>query len=170
MMGNKFYTPTTQEEVVLYIMDNLRIWTSDTNPTTNEPFELRFNRNAPTALNSLLQIYNVVHFANGSVEYDFSPESFRIKSLDREDIESLGFVHDGERDYGGYRTCYILTINDSIGENRMGYSLTHLYTTNRVIINIHEGYYDGCIFDGNIKNKSELKKALIQVGVLNETN
>ena len=37
-MENKYYIPSTQEEVVLYIMDTLSIWTYEINPETNEPF------------------------------------------------------------------------------------------------------------------------------------
>jgi deoxyadenosine/deoxycytidine kinase len=47
-------------------------------------------------LNSLLQLSNTVYFSNGSVEYDFSPESFRIKCLDKEDIENFGFIFQKE--------------------------------------------------------------------------
>jgi len=87
-----------------------------------------------------------------------SKELIRVKYLDREDIESFGFNLDpsGERYYelGEYQ----LHVN-SVDMNEM-----KIYLSTITI------YSDsGVIFNGTIKNKSEFKKLLIQLGIYETT-
>jgi hypothetical protein len=73
----------------------------------------------------------------------------RVKHLDREDIEGCGFEELNEKDE------YRLKSNDAIWlEIKHGLVF---------IENLHER--DGNLFKGTIKNKSELKRILKQIGV-----
>lgn len=170
-MENNYYTPENQEEVIDYIMSERVIWLEDINPITNEPWEIRFNKNISTSLYGFLEFINKTtyetEYCNNVVEYDFLPSNFRIKILSKEDIESFGFMEDFERRYTGHRSCYNYIINESRDKDRLGYSLDHYFNDNRVVIMIHDGYYDEIIFHGTIKNISELKRILNQTKVPN---
>lgn len=76
-----------------------------------------------------------------------SNSDLRVKLLDKEDIESLGFTYLHE-------TSFLFN------------SRFHL-TLNETYINISDNLYNGTrvIFDGVIKSKSELQKLLIQLGI-----
>jgi hypothetical protein len=80
--------------------------------------------------------------------YD-KPDSFRVKYLDKEDIENLGF------NYGDYSKKLV---NGEIIE---------LYSSsdNRWTIHVIGDEYRDKIFDGTIKNKSELIKVLKMLGI-----
>lgn len=99
---------------------------------------------------------------------------FRVKHLDKEDIESFGFVYDNNFEPIPYREnynngiidhdSYMLEINTGV-ETHI-YFLTQ-YNDNEIWIQhdidcIIQGY----IFKGNIKNKSELKRILKQSGII----
>ena len=70
----------------------------------------------------------------------------RVKYLDKEDIESFGFTQTIEDQY--YKDDFELLIDDDL------------------FIQIIKD--DGFIFQGAIKNKSELEKLLKQLGITNE--
>lgn len=92
--------------------------------------------------------------------------SYFVKYLDQEDIESLGFVADKDRHWG-YRELYILG----------NYSIKVMLPSREIIIQTidkeKEPEYFGefiipklkTIFEGKIKNKSELIKLLKQLGI-----
>ncbi len=75
---------------------------------------------------------------------------FRVKCLDKEDIESLGFVLKA----GDTRLTY----------HYGGHAISHTPSSNKIDIY----YYDGSEFVNRItiKNKSELKKLLKQLNIL----
>lgn len=80
----------------------------------------------------------------------------RVKCLDREDIESLGFVckgKDEEFDYIGYNLNNGFQLQEW-GENR--YSIERYPTAEHKTIH----------FVGTIKNKSELKKLMKQLQII----
>lgn len=88
-----------------------------------------------------------------SVEY-FPLNYVRVKYLDKEDIESLGFSHIGslwfenkEKDFGIRKWK----------ENEIDIYSAFSYRS-------HDEHIK--VFSGNIKNKSELKRLLTQIGVL----
>ena len=88
-------------------------------------------------------------------DYDNIHKEFRVKHLDREDIESLGFITVAKtpQEYGGIaylRDDFILVHSEKAGE-----------------VSILEAKGDGTLFKfiGKIKNKSELKKVLKMIGV-----
>jgi hypothetical protein len=99
---------------------------------------------------------------------------YRVKYLDREDIESLGFEQISLNAYrkraddiihlvGGEGSYIILNMNISNGTTRKG----NFYIGLRA--NTGELHGDvkteRCLFSGTIKNKSELKRILKQIGI-----
>lgn len=91
-----------------------------------------------------------VSYING-VKIVSVPEVLKCKYLDREDIKSLGWEHDGKKSYTlncfdlGDRWCLIW------------------YPNNRRVEIYDEENENG--FLGTIKNKSELKKLMQQLGI-----
>lgn len=91
-------------------------------------------------------------FAEGrGVSYDgeIDGEEIRVKYLDSEDIESLGFVQITD-------DCYNLPIGNE--------ELRLLFKNNIFKIYLADKYSD-MLFQGTIKNKSELKRLLKQLGI-----
>ena len=83
---------------------------------------------------------------------------FRVKCLDSSDIESLGFKLDPIRSYINHRNCFSLLINELYG-----LSLDHIYNENKIILRGHKvDYPTKTLFEGSIRNLSELKKLLKQ--------
>lgn len=101
----------------------------------------------------------------------------KVKYLDREDIESLGFKKRLKDEWIGWRDYALDTVSGelpyflsaTIHEPRMDdiYKIyVHRYLDNdtRLNIRISEGESE-LVYKGKIKNKSELKKLLIQLGI-----
>jgi len=80
-----------------------------------------------------------------------SMSEYRVKHLDREDIESLGWISKSNINY--------YFINEGIIWN---YEL-HIYRDGKTITISNGGNRDR--FEGIIKNKSELKKLMLQLGI-----
>ena len=83
-------------------------------------------------------------------------ETLRVKYLDQADVESLGFEEDyddgkGSRWFRLYDTKYRLCLCEHTKHNIW-------------IVNDDEPSLDDTLFKGIIKNKSELKKVLNQIG------
>jgi hypothetical protein len=96
--------------------------------------------------------------------YDVSRSVVRVKYLDIKDIEELGFkhiytdhrpVHLGGSPYAWGFIRNIPTNNE--------YSILYNFDTN--ILKLQAAYVKGVLFNGFIKNKSELKKLLTQLGI-----
>ena len=95
-------------------------------------------------------LYNPFHMG-------ISEREFRVKHLDREDIESLGWVS-GES-YG--MSCYLRTDENGVAIID-GYQLDfHSWE----LVEIYQESTSDLKFSGTIKNKSELKKLLKQLGI-----
>lgn len=103
-----------------------------------------------------------------SYKHDAVPTEFRVKHLDREDIESLliplGFKHEES-----YSSTEIKMIRGSIWSKAVTISMY------KGVVSIKEFKFTGderspnnCwnVFAGKIKNKSELKRILTQTGVI----
>ena len=93
----------------------------------------------------------------------------RVKYLDKEDIESLGFEFNNEasREWvgneGSGKECFWY-----FSKNGVGRSWTIKWDKNRntlIFDMIHHMRSPKRIFEGRIKNKSELKRVLKQVGI-----
>lgn len=168
-MESKYYTPDTIEEVFEQLIYNKEIYIKGGDDDIFL-FKIRPNK-LPTDIFNFLEITNKV-VSNNKVEYDFSSDSFLIKYLDQQDIEDLGFKNitnvckDEENNIamsiklpstkhhgGGFR---ILTFNLDTKE---------LKIFNDRVDEASWTHY-GCLFQGIVNNKSELKKILQQVGIL----
>jgi hypothetical protein len=89
-------------------------------------------------------------------------QDLRVKYLDSEDIESLGFRKSPSRDFYGTEilvyTFDFIGTDDSFGNMKTCELNIDTYTN---IIRVED--YDWPLFMGKIKNKSELKKLLKQL-------
>jgi len=96
-------------------------------------------------------------FVKGEEYYTPDITTLRVKYLDREDIESLGFT---------FKEWWIREEHGSIYINNM-YGLTFFNGTKTISIwERLQGDSDGeTYFKGTIKNKSELKRVLKMIGV-----
>ena len=79
-------------------------------------------------------------------------ENIRVKYLDKEDIESLGWKHSGGKMLSGAMQYY------DINKCRLYYAEHH---PEYLSINVMETQ----VFRGRIKNKSELRKLMKQIGI-----
>ena len=124
---NKYYTPEIEEFHVGFEYESLGM-ISTVDGSNPKRWKKGYNKILPTNLEQLIR--------GGKI---------RVKYLDREDIESLGFKH----------------------ERLATYVYKH-YSLFRVGVgNIIEIQKDGeVIFYGKIKNKSELKRLLTQLNIL----
>ena len=93
------------------------------------------------------------------VYYDIPLNKIRVKHLDSSDIESLGFKLKVENKFG------ITFANRlySIVYSKMKFNHIEVF-----LIQPYINESDGLKFSGIIKNKSELKKLLIQLEIINE--
>jgi hypothetical protein len=137
-MENKYYTPTIEEFCVGFEYEELMDgkWWSPT-----------FNFSKDTTLRTF--------------ERKLGFNLIRVKYLDREDIESLGFVLESSEIYND-NCVYKYQVNTSIY-----YMLYYRLSDEKPSIQIEEIYvYPRCnesLFKGFIKNKSELKRLFKQL-------
>ncbi len=96
-------------------------------------------------------------------EREFKP--VRVKYLDREDIESLGFSNKKHKEIPNKFKYYLVDKNDVFCIS----PYWHMARERENLVRIYKGklhrYPYTEIFRGNIKNKSELKKILKQLGI-----
>lgn len=106
-------------------------------------------------------LFNQV-FEDTSVAYNFTEGKYRVKYLDKSDIESLGFKFDGMRskvpgNFGGTKDNLYLNYNP--------YNIDGYFTVNSKVRVWNNTIL---IFEGVIKNKSELIKLLKQLNIVDE--
>lgn len=147
-MENKYYTPEIEEFHI--------------------GFEYEFRH--PDYKNNGWIKYNTPQFNSEEedcVPLDMKSENFRVKYLDREDIESFGFKHHKTISQEFYKQKDIF-----IKPNVYGYMIWEVKCQYRPDTNwfrLQALFEDGewCnLFEAEIKNKSELKKLLKQSGIL----
>jgi hypothetical protein len=97
-----------------------------------------------------------------AVEDDLKDSLYRVKYLDKSDIESLGFKFDGMRskvpgNFGGTKDNLYLNYNP--------YNIDGYFTVNSKVRVWNNTIL---IFEGVIKNKSELIKLLKQLNIVDE--
>lgn len=87
---------------------------------------------------------------------ELAENKYRVKYLDREDIEELGFEYAGENSNNPNALYYF-------GKH----SIIHNKINNRCVITMWDENRpaDYAAFVGAIKNKSELKKLMVQLGI-----
>jgi hypothetical protein len=140
-MENKYYTPSIEEFHVGFL------------------FETYVDRFDEWKQNSVHNIYDFQSVFNGS----FNPRFIRVKYLNEQDIESLGFRQTQEIPHwfelkskiqpGSYRLIYTYL---EVGEEVL---------TGVSIIYFKGDYADPIVRGITIKNKSELKRLLAQLNI-----
>lgn len=115
------------------------------------------------------KIYDPEEHIDSYGEYTFKelfPSCVRVKYLDKEDIESLGF-----RKVKDYSACDVYQKHNE--NNNIWYELEYYNEdyNNELLIEKYElsgskDYSSTYIFQGTIKNKSELKKVLKMLNIL----
>lgn len=112
----------------------------------------------------------LIDFYEGYPDDSVADEVYRVKYLDKEDIESLGFIQEYIpncfKDDDNIEEGFVLNINE---DDRI---FIHLYDNHRMTIGKQHCYnqFSGnwefhYMFDGIIKNKSALKVLLKQLGI-----
>ena len=97
-------------------------------------------------------------YEHGTIEWkDDITQTFRVKLLDKEDIESFGFEF--QEEMLNIKYFYFYSNNDV-------YQLTHSEDYTKIVIKGINSEKNLCIFRGKIKNKSELEVVLKQIGVI----
>lgn len=176
-MSNKYYTPTIDEFHVGFEFELKN--------SSDEPFELEHAvvKNSYRVVTGGIYENDYDHLLS-NIEYDIKEGFVRVKYLDKEDIESLGFITRLEPNINklGYSKD-----NSFLFKKDLKFSLfPHHEELNKIFI-IYKGHnirsiiylsrsrYLGKddnkiipeiqLFNGYIKNKSELVKILKQLGI-----
>lgn len=143
MSENKYYTPTL-EELLSFIVNEKYI-------SSKEDNIIKFN-DITTDLRYFIQSNDVESGYKGR-RYLINPEHYKIKYLDTHDIESFGFEHN---------TCMDETFH--IGFNKEDFTVIIFKNSIDVVIYGKDNTIK--LFEGKVKNKSELKKILQMIGIL----
>lgn len=151
-MGDKYYIPTIDEFYVGFEYEELTIF--HTNKGWHTTKDTKWESKVFKANNYLESWY-----LNQRVIDKLFLQSIRVKYLNREDIESLGFSFAYEQGdgilFGSKNNDESIRITWD-GESIIPQNITHI-SKNRDVI-----------FHGYIKNKSELIKLLKQLGIKND--
>jgi len=147
-MENKYYTPEIEEFHVgfEFYMPVLR---EDNN---GDLYRDKYCKHIWTEKNNMWEQFNLEHKSNGDTVISV-PECLTVKYLGREDIESLGFEYDDIYALKGKFRIY-----KTLGYGENNYVISEY-------ISVGEREYWSDRFVGTIKNKSELKRLLKQLGV-----
>jgi hypothetical protein len=143
-MENKYYTPTIEEFHVGFEYEELNFIYTDKGWYTDK-------REGWVKKEYQCANYLEMYYLQKKLELDIFKEVIRVKYLDREDIESLGF-HYSDNSY------YWLTENTK--GNELDLELIFNYEEHYIQILNWAGSYSFTLFEGYIKNKSELKQVL----------
>ena len=145
MKEEKYYTPELEE---FYI--GFEYYTA-THPVSMEEFSPYVKGEFDH--NTFEREFNIDIDSSGEIIKVGVPSSIKVKYLDREDLESLGFKPAPE-------------YSDSAYQNQDDYLLYYDQKDNTLEVFVLFAYaQDQMIFQGTIKNKSELKKLLKQIGI-----
>jgi len=151
-MESKYYTPDIEELYVGFECEH----------TTNmSAFEIN---DTDRIYNSLLIIHELCDYINWSLDEGLN-KFVRVKYLDQEDIESLGWIYTGKAVGLWFNKKGFFDTPG--GRHRLTeYKLIYFKDNNELHI---EGFFgnisEGMLFEGIIKNKSELKKLLKQLKI-----
>lgn len=184
-MENKYYTPTI-EELLQHIVNEKFIYTYlKSSSNDGDLVEIRFESDTVNSIHDFIEINDV----NGDI-YSINPELYRIKYLDQEDIESLGFEKAFKNQWIGWSDYYSGNVSGKYGyflyvtlhvprlynkssrleDNLFKIIIHRHYTSNEdETTSIEEKLEQNeseVIFKGIIKNKSELKQVLKMIGVI----
>jgi len=146
----EFYTPNLEEFHVGFEYDALDGFLDGTLKSTSDYRNSKWNKNIVTNLNDLPFIDRALTGMNA----ENGLKGITVKNLDRDDIEDLGWSLNQSTPDGS--KCYKL----------LDYILYFLPKLKRVCLKKfnEEGNTD-VLFYGNLKNKSELRKLMQQIGI-----
>lgn len=179
-MENKYYTPTI-EELFNQILSE-RVLDLNTKEIYNGAlnFKLRFHSDEkiPTSIKAFIESNNMYKEAGEEPVYTINLNLYRIKYLDTEDIESLGFTKRGKT-WAGYTDYeYTELINGEVPYYLKAtihvplmddmYKII-LHRTLNEDTNIDKQLEQGeseLMFRGRLKNKSQLKFIMQCLGIL----
>lgn len=156
-MENKYYTPTIEEFHVGFEYEVISL------ESDLETCIIKHNNKTVTLTSDITGLYQDLGF-----------HLIRVKYLDKEDIESLGFTHLPKKSLKGLTERFIIEglhrrLNEEY-DDTMWWNVYLEYSPDikRIIIkgDISSGNYGEKFFEGNIKNKSELKVLLKQLGII----
>ena len=106
------------------------------------------------------EVWDFLNYEDFYLDRCISDGMVRVKYLDENDFNSLGALSDKIRSCGG-RMCFW----------KENYTFTYVINENKLQIIKHSPANEKCldekIFHGVIKNKSELRKLLIQLDIIN---
>jgi hypothetical protein len=151
---NKYYTPTPEEFHIGFEFE-----------------ELCLNTFANGPLNRMMKKTIITGIGIVNVACELKNDGFvRVKHLDREDIESFGFVHYGRTIDDWYKLEGNFEIPMSNHRN-IQIRLQHDFRTYQGvrIVGYEYSHDEGdseTLYRGSCKNKSELKRILTQIGVI----
>jgi len=144
MENDKYYTPEIEEFHVGFEYEYRGVLAGDwENITTEqEDFSIMFD--------------DFEHEMDGKFN-----ELYRVKKLDQEDIESLGWKY--EKTHAGTSESFYTKDSDKHSIDWLG--LDHDAETNYLRIYYSQCGGDNTRFSGTIKNKSELRRLMKQLGI-----
>lgn len=134
-MENKYYTPRPYEFHI--------------------GFEFESNYLEKDWVKKKLIIEDIAYFFDSYI-LDASALEFRVKYLDKEDIESLGWE---------FKNKELGILVNTLVFNKKKYSLHYERGNYGIYILINDDYSDYRHFSGTIKNKSELKKLMQMLNI-----
>lgn len=136
MEDNKYYTPTIEEFYIGFECEYQGLLDSTQVDYEFYPF-----------------VYNLGNISLDDIDYAINKNWIRVKYLDNEDIESLGWNCETTGYYTLTTKYQNLTLRHMEGNV---YSWVGIYSK-------HDLSGTNVLFDGSIKNKSELKKIMKQL-------
>jgi hypothetical protein len=153
MERKKYYIPT-ERELLQGIVNEQEIFvvSKDGDIVTN----LKFNNGLINDLVSFAYLNDIEYKDEYEVIYSINSDYYRIKYLDQEDIESLGWkfselLENGWKEYKLIKNEKIFTLFKT---NQNDYIITLTFEPNPTSENIYT------LFKGKINNKFELKKLM----------
>lgn len=161
-MENKYYTPELNEFYVGFEYEKIIEFN-----TTKDENGIYFHHELDKWETKILKEEDIINTVN-RLEIQLNKQTLsgfikevgiRVKYLDKEDIESCGFVKDISLSF----QKPILIIQETIKETNKNYYKI-LYNINNNICQITD-CEDDYLFNGTIKNKSELIRILKMIGV-----
>jgi len=148
MKENKYYTPEIEE---FYVGFEYERFIPKSNSTEEECWE---------KLSMSINYLSLEELDNEIIE-----KEIRVKYLDKEDIESFGFKHEGGKLIKNYKDYFIYKV-----DNHKQYNLSYTYPNKILRIDIEDlNMFEesmNYLFQGTIKNKSEFKKLLKQLNII----
>ena len=167
-----YYTPEIEEFHVGFeyeTIQNLEDPIYDNGKVINKP-KTEWVKQEWNAFDNIVETMYENTDKDGEKTYGCNNDAFRVKNLDKEDIESLGFGK--PKNYNGHLAYNEFAIYEdkSIIKIKTYWDMLRLKRENliRVFKGTPHDYPYTEIFRGKIKNKSELRKLLKQLEIIKE--